>query len=108
MPVYIRPREVVAADRATNDSKYYYDYFFELLKDQYDEEQTSEFKIQQIRLKKWVDKYKSYAYKYHIDNFIPADDLYENPAHAKRFTYGIKIPRAPFIEVFGDIPDGNN
>ena len=108
MPIYIKSREAVSLERSINDSKYYYDYFFELLKNQFEEEQSSEYRMNFIRLKKWIERYRSFAYNYHINNFIQADDLYENPAHAKRFSYGIKIPRAPFIEVFGEIPDGNN
>lgn len=108
MPIYIKPREAVAQERSISDAKHYYDYFFELLKDQFEEEQATEYRIQKRRLQKWVDKYKKFAYNYHINNFIQADDLYESPLYAQRFSFRSKIPRAPFIEVFGDIPDGSN
>ncbi len=108
MPIYIKPRDLVAFERSVSDSKYYYDYFFDLLKQQFDEEESAEYRMQRSRLQRWVERYRKFSYNYHKDNFIQADDLYENPAYGQRFSFRSKIPRAPFIEVFGDIPDGNN
>lgn len=57
------------------------------------------------RLSRWVASYISFAARWHTGNFVPGDDLYVSKEDAVRFTHGTKIPRAPFIEVFEDIPN---
>jgi hypothetical protein len=103
MPIFLKSKNRLCQERAENDSIFYYDEFKKMLNDYYLENKTAEAHQQIIRLNKWIDKYQEFAYNYHLNNFIQADDIFVDQEYAKKFSYGIKIPRAPCIEVFEEI-----
>lgn len=105
MPIYIKPREALCNERANNDAEFYYSHYFDYIKEQQLEEGSMEIRQQTIRLKKWIDKYKEFAKKFHMKNFIRADDLYVNSNNAELFPINTEIPRAPYLEVLEEIPE---
>jgi hypothetical protein len=107
MPVYVKPKNKVCQERAENDANFYYKPFEELLLQDHKEALSSETRQQLLRLNKWVMSYKAFAFRYHFENFVQANDIYADPDDAIRFPINNDIPNAPFLEVFEEI-DGNN
>jgi len=105
MPIFIKPRNLLCEERASSDASFYYDCFFDYIKEQGQDEATQEKRQQVIRLKKWIERYKIFAKKYHLENFIQADDLYVDKDAAENFSINKEIPRAPYLEVLEDIPE---
>lgn len=108
MPVYIKARKTVCSERAKNDTEYYYSMFRDLLVQNSTENNIAESRQQILRLERWLREYTSYAYRYHMENFVQANDLYLNEHDAEKFSYMKKIPKAPFIEVFDELPNVND
>ena len=108
MPIFLKSKERACFERAEDDAIFYYEEFKKMLNEYYLENKTAETQQQIIRLNKWIDKYKKFALNYHLNNFISADDLFLEKEHVRKFGFGKKPPRAPFIEVFEDLEDAGN
>jgi hypothetical protein len=108
MPILIKPRQVVCKERAAADADYYYSPFAQLLIETNNEEKDMETHQELMRLSRWVEKYKEFAFKYHMENFIQGPDIYVNEEDGIKFGGDGKIEKAPFIEVFEDIDNGDD
>lgn len=103
MPIFVKPQEQVCNERASFDADFYYSQFADLLIQTNNEEKDMETKQELIRLYKWIAMYKIFAYNYHMENYVQADDMYLKKEDAQAFGGGSKIKRAPFLPVFEEI-----
>jgi len=108
MPIFIKPRVQVCRERSESDAIFYYDYFAKFLVETNDEEKNMETRQELVRLYKWIELYKEFSFNFHLKNFTPSGDLYLRSEDAITFGPHPPPPRAPFIEVFEEIPNGNN
>lgn len=108
MPIFIKPRNLICKERAASDANYYYSQFADLLIETNNEEKDMETRQELMRLHRWIERYKEFAFNFHMNNFVQGPDIYVNKEDGIKFGGDQKIGRAPFIEVFEEIEDGND
>ena len=103
MPIYLKPGIQTCAERAANDSKFYYEEVREILLELI---RTNDPNARQdlARLDRWIMEYEIFAKNYHFKNFVFWSDCFANEEDAKiHLATTAPRPRAPFIPVFDKI-----
>lgn len=102
MPVYVKSIEKICQERAADDARYYYDDFKNALEESVRTSDDPSIRQDLARLERWLVSYRIFAEKYHQDNYVKWNDMFEDEEHIKRFGFSYEKPRAPFIGTFDD------